>query len=1384
MSNNSKSARVQLSTQELLDEIEYLREKVTAVEADAKLKQELHQTLSAAINVGYWEWDETTSRATHFSKEMADIVGVSLDSLYETFQTEEDYYPLIHPDDLQHYIDNLSAVLDPQHPRGLAHIFEYRLVRPNGEVRYVRELEYGTQVEDGVITRSFGALQDITELRERQQDLEKRDTLIRQFELIPDVGHYIWNLDTERYVYVSTGLARIFGVSTNVFLQQVTSLKDDLALIYEADQERMAEIYQNRKIGNHADAKFRVRRPDGEIRWIREKSVAIQDSISKENQAIGVLQDITEQIKSEESLLKARDLLKIELASKNAEVVARKKAQEKLEDSESWLSMAVTTAKLGYWHFDEINDEYLNISDQYADIFGYSTDEFLKRFSTYDEDITLVHPDDVDKVAKAYALKRVYTEIDYRILHADGEFRHVREIGKYVFDTSNQIIESMGTLQDITELQKIQLEAEKANRAKSEFLSRMSHELRTPLNAILGYSQLFELDQSLAKKQQKNAHAIHNAGQHLLQLIEEILDLSRIETGNINLSIQVVSLEAVIKDGIAWVSDLAENHGVTIDFDSKACRGVMVEVDALRLKQVFLNLLSNAVKYNRDNGKVSINSTVDQQGWVNVGITDTGNGMSKDRLGELFQPFNRLGAELTAVEGTGIGLVITRRLIDLMQGELEVDSNPGEGSTFTVRLQTIEANQPDNHDSSHELNSADNEPAENITARPHILVAEDNPVNQELIAVQMDFLGYRADYANNGIEALKLWKTGNYQLLLTDIRMPDMDGYELIGQIRALEFGTTRCPIIAVTANAMESDVQLCFNVGASEVISKPLGMDELKQVLVKWSPQQVTTRTTSASVAQAPQSASAEAIDLAVLTEVVGDNIEAHHRLLRTYVDALPETLDIIQQACNAGNHDQLGEYAHRLKSSSSSLGATQLASLCQTLELACREGREVDIKASVPQLQPAAEAVLAFVEAYCSETVVETVDELPAQIDVDITESLVNILLVDDDYIMHRVITTILNDLGILRVHSAMSGQQALEILEQQQNTIDIIICDLNMPQMDGIEFTRYLSERNYSGSLVLLSGEDIRILKTVEKLAIERELQVIGILEKPATQAQISQLLKVYDQANNELTLLPAEEFSLEELSHAISAGELDTYFQPKIDVKSQQIVGVEALVRWLHPTKGIISPYDFIPMAEEHKLISDLTQVVCRKALKYAATWQAQGIELDLALNISVDALNDVDWPDAIANQVENSGLPLTAITLEVTESRLMENLVVALDVLGRLSLKRFNLSIDDFGTGYSSMEQLQRIPFTELKIDRAFVRGASQDASARAILESSVSLAKKLDMKVVAEGVETEADWNLVAELGCDQVQGYYIAKPMPADQLCEWLATQKIKARS
>jgi EAL domain-containing protein (putative c-di-GMP-specific phosphodiesterase class I) len=312
-----------------------------------------------------------------------------------------------------------------------------------------------------------------------------------------------------------------------------------------------------------------------------------------------------------------------------------------------------------------------------------------------------------------------------------------------------------------------------------------------------------------------------------------------------------------------------------------------------------------------------------------------------------------------------------------------------------------------------------------------------------------------------------------------------------------------------------------------------------------------------------------------------------------------------------------------------------------------------------------------------------------------------------------------------------------------------------------------------------LILTSGEDLRILKTVEKLAIEHDLHVLGVLEKPAVPAKLSELLDSLDQIRQEGTMMMVGPLPLAELKKAIAEDQLDTYFQPKIDIKSGQVVGVEALVRWNHPVKGLIKPNAFITLAEENGLIRDVTDQVLIKVLEYATKLKSMGYNLNIAINLSVDSLTDLDWPDRVSHMLENCGLEASNISFEITESRLMEHLSVALDILSRLSLKRFNLSIDDFGTGYSSMEQLQRIPFSEFKIDRAFVHGAAQEASARAILESSVLLAKKLDMKVVAEGVEDQRDWDVVAEVGCDQVQGFIVSRPLPFNHLIKWLDERK-----
>jgi EAL domain-containing protein (putative c-di-GMP-specific phosphodiesterase class I)/ActR/RegA family two-component response regulator len=387
----------------------------------------------------------------------------------------------------------------------------------------------------------------------------------------------------------------------------------------------------------------------------------------------------------------------------------------------------------------------------------------------------------------------------------------------------------------------------------------------------------------------------------------------------------------------------------------------------------------------------------------------------------------------------------------------------------------------------------------------------------------------------------------------------------------------------------------------------------------------------------------------------------------------------------------------------------------------------------------------------------------------------SSLSVLVVDDDYIIHHVTTVILNDLGIKSVQSALSGSLALDIINQSSDSIDVVIFDLNMPDMDGVKLMRHLAKLQFSGAIIITSGEDARILRTVEKLAIEHALQVLGVLQKPVLPAKIRELLELLDQTKTAGTLIQGEGVTGEKLKQGMRRDELTTYFQPKVDLKTAQIVGIEVLVRWEHPRNGIIMPGSFVSVAEENNLISELTEIVCKKVMKQAAILQAQELNLNIAINISFDTFNNLDWPDQMAKQIEAAGIAASSITFEITESRLMDHISVALDILSRLSLKRFKLSIDDFGTGYSSMEQLQRIPFSELKIDRAFVSAANEDDSAMAILESSILLARKLDMKVVAEGVETQQEWDLMVELGCDQVQGYFVSRPLPFDQMLDWL---------
>ena len=388
--------------------------------------------------------------------------------------------------------------------------------------------------------------------------------------------------------------------------------------------------------------------------------------------------------------------------------------------------------------------------------------------------------------------------------------------------------------------------------------------------------------------------------------------------------------------------------------------------------------------------------------------------------------------------------------------------------------------------------------------------------------------------------------------------------------------------------------------------------------------------------------------------------------------------------------------------------------------------------------------------------------------------------VLLVDDDPRTLRLLTRLLESMGVGEIHTAADGHEALSYLDNVPERPDVIFTDLNMPGLDGVEFLRHLSMRGVASRIVLISGENKRILDTAKTLALVHDLSVIGTLQKPITHKSLSETLQqclafgitARPSARGPIT----EQELVEGLIHR--EGEpVHAVYQPTVSMKTGAPVGVEALVRWTHAKSGLLGPMSFVPLAERLGHTKYLTDVVTRKVMSEAAYWQNSGLDLRVSINLSVTVLKCLDLPEFVMATAESTGLDPSRLTLEITESHLMDvdDFKESLETLARLRLKGVWLSIDDFGTGYSSMEQLKRVPFNEVKIDRCFVTGAARDPEARAILESSIELGKRLGLVVVAEGVESREDWDLLEALGCDVAQGYFISYPLDAGALPDWV---------
>lgn len=383
--------------------------------------------------------------------------------------------------------------------------------------------------------------------------------------------------------------------------------------------------------------------------------------------------------------------------------------------------------------------------------------------------------------------------------------------------------------------------------------------------------------------------------------------------------------------------------------------------------------------------------------------------------------------------------------------------------------------------------------------------------------------------------------------------------------------------------------------------------------------------------------------------------------------------------------------------------------------------------------------------------------------------------VLIVDDQEHVRRFERTVLSSMGVTDIVEASNGREAVAAVSQPGGWFDLILCDLRMPDWDGVETLRAFAALGVQSGVAIVSGEDERLIDTSALLADAHGLRLLGTVQKPITVPKLQPIL-----AKLRTRLTPSRGLSIviapeQDFANAFDRNELCLMYQPKVSIKTGELEGVEALVRWEHPQFGMFPPVAFVPLMEDSAEYSaKLTEYTLREVIECVQRAGNAGRKLNAAVNLSRRAFDRLDLPEWLENVCKEHNVPTGQITLELTETAVVHDAVRLLDVATRLRLKGFLLSIDDFGTGESGLSQLKRLPFTEIKIDREFVDGCAKSITQRSVVEASLALARSLNMHAVAEGVQYRSDWDVLANMNCDLVQGYYVSMPMPESQLYEW----------
>ena len=681
----------------------------------------------------------------------------------------------------------------------------------NGEEYWVESTIVPFLDDKGKPYKYVSARTDISELKVSKERLERSQAYA-------DIGTWDWNIRTDE-LYWSDRVKQLYGYGSElkdiVYDHFVKSIHpDDREAVNKAIQTCIEQ-------GLKYDIEHRVIWPDGSIHWMLERGDVVRSETGEPLHFLGVVQDITERVE----------------------------AEQRQNEVEKRFAFAVEGAGDGVWDWDMLTNVML-FSKFYMAMLGYEENELPNTLDTWNNS---VHPDDLERIQNSLEdyleNKTPVYEVELRLQCKDKSYKWVLCRGTVVEHSNDgKPLRMIGIHSDITKRKEAEQnlinareEADNANRAKSQFLSSMSHELRTPMNAIMGFGQLLTMESTpaLSESQQENVNEIVKAGDHLLELINQVLDLAKIEAGHIELSIEAVGLGEVISESLQLIAPLANNRGITISLEKDGNEVsaeqlskelYAVRADRTRLRQVLLNLLSNAVKYNVENGKIKISCQENKDNNVHISVTDTGEGISSEQQSQLFKAFNRLDADKSEVEGTGIGLIITKNIVELMGGQIGIQSQLGKGSTFWFELPgdslVIEhAEQPtDEKTESAKEGKLDYEHT--------VLYIEDNPANLRLVTQLLGRLSNIHMWsAHEPMLGLELAAEHKPDLILLDINLPGMDGFAVLEHLRRRD-ETHDTPVVAISANAMPKDIKKGVDAGFNGYITKPIDVKAFLQLI------------------------------------------------------------------------------------------------------------------------------------------------------------------------------------------------------------------------------------------------------------------------------------------------------------------------------------------------------------------------------------------------------------------------------------------------------------------------------------------------------------------------------------------------------------------------